>query len=1006
ISPEQALEPREADVRSDIYSLGCTYYHLLTGQTPVPEGTAARKLHHHQYVAPLDPRQLNPEISDEVAAILARMMAKDPGDRYQRPEHLVQHLVYVARKLGAAAEIPDDIVAATVPLPSPPRLRPLLVAGAAAAILIGLVVIETMRPDTDQLPAHPAAITSDQHTTGSNATPVEHVSKGQTIPDTPASHSPPVAGQKPIRVHTASELAKALARPWNASKQEILVANDIDLTKEHSGGELPGLLFRGKRGQELVIRPASANAQPIIRWDYDASKTAPTWAALTIDGGKVTIERLRFQVDGHAAPRIQMMALRLQAGQLYLKECTFVQMRPAERSRSDGGWLASVAVEAGARQMSILHGTGCCFLFQDGATQRNSALPPELEWFGPDNQDQATDADLAGQASQVAVRLEGSAQAEFDNCGFGPHATLFQIADKTDHAKLTLRHCSALLTNGVAFQVDDGTHCPLNIFHSLFAHPARGGQAVLVRTTRRDRGNLYTGTDNGFYNLTAFCQQVTADGPITPITAWDDFKTGSARSGDNKDASRVLDTVPWSDRDPLQQLRNGQRAQAFRLDPQLAQLRETGSRRTHVIGVEQCLEVRLYPSLPPLPEATTDTRVVRIVSPHTNDSANGIYKTLNAAILDAHPGDEIQIRSNEPMNVDPIALQKANCDLTIRPGGPDYHPILQLGEAPTDTPASIFRLYDGKLHLIDLEFRLKPELRYLAPAVVTIAGSGQCTFRHCVLTLDASNAAQGEDTRLAAVVLADPKPAVKMDGSPVPASNPSAPVVELDGCFVRGTGDLLAVRSSRPVIFNGTNSVVALDGSLLTVRPYANSKDMLPPGSMQLTLRNLSAYLYDSLIRMRTTNDGKDLLPVTVSASDCIVTAATDGKAVVHFDGDMSDQKKMQDRFSWDGSNDVCSRFEKMFEQQVSDDSPMMNLPPVGMRKWMDDNRDHTPWVYKDSDRVIGPQSDDDPLTLVGPREFKVRKMSVPQGCGADLTTVAQPATETRSDARTPASKD
>ena len=60
ISPEQALEPRDADVRSDIYSLGCTFYHMLTGQPPVPEGTAAKKLHHHQHVEPPDPRQFVP----------------------------------------------------------------------------------------------------------------------------------------------------------------------------------------------------------------------------------------------------------------------------------------------------------------------------------------------------------------------------------------------------------------------------------------------------------------------------------------------------------------------------------------------------------------------------------------------------------------------------------------------------------------------------------------------------------------------------------------------------------------------------------------------------------------------------------------------------------------------------------------------------------------------------------------------------------------------------------
>src|SRR5207244_945001 len=119
ISPEQALEPRDADVRSDIYSLGCTFYHMLTGHPPVPEGTAAKKLHHHQNIDPLDPRQLNQQIPDDVAALLARMMAKDPRDRYQRPEHLVQHLIVLAQKLGAVKEVPDAVLFVDAPLLGP-----------------------------------------------------------------------------------------------------------------------------------------------------------------------------------------------------------------------------------------------------------------------------------------------------------------------------------------------------------------------------------------------------------------------------------------------------------------------------------------------------------------------------------------------------------------------------------------------------------------------------------------------------------------------------------------------------------------------------------------------------------------------------------------------------------------------------------------------------------------------------------------------------------------------
>ena len=142
ISPEQALEPREADVRSDIYSLGCTFYHVLTGQPPVPEGTAAKKLHHHQHVKPRDPRELVPGLPDEVAVILDRMMAKKPQDRYQSPEQLVHHLLLAARKLGRRRRnVPEGVLSVEAALPPPPGGRPLLLAGMAAALVVVVMVV-------------------------------------------------------------------------------------------------------------------------------------------------------------------------------------------------------------------------------------------------------------------------------------------------------------------------------------------------------------------------------------------------------------------------------------------------------------------------------------------------------------------------------------------------------------------------------------------------------------------------------------------------------------------------------------------------------------------------------------------------------------------------------------------------------------------------------------------------------------------------------------------------
>ncbi len=107
ISPEQARDPHSVDVRSDIYSLGCTLYHMLAGEPPYPEGTALQKLLDHHGKEPPDPAKKNRRVSPMLSHVVRKMMASQPGHRYASPPDLLRDLLIVARGLGAGA-VPID----------------------------------------------------------------------------------------------------------------------------------------------------------------------------------------------------------------------------------------------------------------------------------------------------------------------------------------------------------------------------------------------------------------------------------------------------------------------------------------------------------------------------------------------------------------------------------------------------------------------------------------------------------------------------------------------------------------------------------------------------------------------------------------------------------------------------------------------------------------------------------------------------------------------------------
>jgi len=450
ISPEQASDPRRVDVRSDIYSLGCTLFHALTGQPPFPEGTDLQKLLSHQNEKAPNPRDVVGDLPVEFAELVMSMMAKRPIDRPQTPAELIHRMQETASALNVA-------MPTSAPALPPPRAetwwhQQLLWWGPALVLLLGVAIYAMIPGDRDVDPTW-----SRTATTSGNATETRDR-------QAKAAETTKRVGVGPVIVVPENADLAAIVRDAPEGAMLQLVGDEYAVSAVAEGDSVRGLLI----AKNLGIEPASDKGRVRLRFNpmsLNIAEMKESLALIQVRGAELRLKRLWIE------PGVRDRAcvgVRVDQGELEVRDCFFDRSVDAMAPAASGS--TSIVVNGG--RATALDSR---FVAGDGVVKTTGAPATVFLW----------------------------------NSLVGPYRRAFSFDAKTD---VQVRHSAFLASGEALFTLNSSTSVTLNVEHTVFSATAGAPAELLIDSPKnqpvsaslwRGSGNLYAG---------GFARRISANG--------------------------------------------------------------------------------------------------------------------------------------------------------------------------------------------------------------------------------------------------------------------------------------------------------------------------------------------------------------------------------------------------------------------------------------------------------------------------------------------------------------